>query len=188
MLVPGGWVLGKGDWEFELFGAGVEVGFEADADADEADGAVSALVGGFEEFGEVIEGEFFEAGALKGGLFKVVEFEFDEDAADGGSVFFAGEAAFEGGEEWGKGLDAVAEGGEVFGVGVFGADAFWDAFGADGAVVDAVAELEQALGPVAEVASEFFGGAALDVVTGVDAEHFHAFLRDGADAGDAGDG
>ncbi len=49
----------EGDGEFELLGAVVGFGVEAGADADEADGAVSALVGGFEEFGEVVEGEFF---------------------------------------------------------------------------------------------------------------------------------
>ncbi len=38
------------------------------------------------------------------------------------------------------------------------------------------------------MAREFFEGAFLEVEAGVDAEGFHAFLGDGADAGDAGDG
>ncbi len=134
-------VSGEVEGEFELLGGVVGFGVEADAEAEEADGALAAFKGGFEEACEIVEGQVGEAGAFQGGLLEVVEFDFDEDAADRGFVFllFACQASLEGGEEWGKGLDAVAEGGEVFGVGGFGADAFGFAFGADGAVVDAAA-------------------------------------------------
>ena len=170
------------------FGFGMEVGGGRADEADRLEVGLGPVLPDF--LGEGFEGEGGVGGGGEGfgsgeGL-EVAEADFEGEGFGGEMLGaeFAGDGCDLFGEDWGDG----ARVGEVGFEGLFLADGFGFGVGGDGAVVDAVGELEVVGGFVADVLLEEVGWEVAEVGDSVDAEEFEFGGHGGTDAPEFGDG